>query len=153
MAWAWGGPLAAAPQPAAPQPAAPIPVIIDTDIGDDIDDAFALAVALGIRGSRSSASPLRGGDTRTRTLLVRRLLAAMRREDVVVAQGPATPNRVRFTQKQWALGATDTTPAPDAIEFIRAQVRKRPGAITLLALAPLSNVGRWRRPTLRSCTG
>ena len=135
-----GGPLAAAPQPAAPQPAAPIPVIIDTDIGDDIDDAFALAVALGDPRLEVIGITTAWGDTRTRTLLVRRLLAAMRREDVVVAQGPATPNRVRFTQKQWALGATDTTPAPDAIEFIRAQVRKRPGAITLLALAPLSNV-------------
>jgi inosine-uridine nucleoside N-ribohydrolase len=52
---------------------------------------------------------------------------------------------VPFTQKKWATGATDTTPAPDAIEFIRAQVHKRPGEITLIALAPLSNVEALQR--------
>jgi inosine-uridine nucleoside N-ribohydrolase len=118
----------------------PVPVIIDTDIGDDIDDAFALAIALTDPRLEVIGITTAWGDTRTRTLLVRRLLAALGRADVTVAQGPSTPNAIRFTQKQWALGAADTTPAPDAIEFIRAQVRKRPGVITLIALAPLSNI-------------
>jgi inosine-uridine nucleoside N-ribohydrolase len=118
----------------------PQPVIIDTDIGDDIDDAFALAVALADPRLKVIGITTAWGDTRTRTLLVRRLLATLGRLDVVVAQGPATPNAVPFTQRQWALGATDTSPAPDAIDFIRAQVRERPGTITLIALAPLSNI-------------
>jgi inosine-uridine nucleoside N-ribohydrolase len=63
----------------------------------------------------------------------------------MVAQGPATANAVPFTQSKWALGATDTSPAPDAIEFIRAQARKRPGEITLIALAPLSNIEALQR--------
>jgi len=37
---------AAAATTAAPARSGPQPVIIDTDVGDDIDDAFALAVAL-----------------------------------------------------------------------------------------------------------
>ena len=38
---------AAAPAAAAPTATVPpLPVIIDTDVGDDIDDAFALAIAL-----------------------------------------------------------------------------------------------------------
>jgi inosine-uridine nucleoside N-ribohydrolase len=64
---------------------------------------------------------------------------------VVVAQGPATQGKAPFTQKKWAMGAIDTTPAPDAIEFIRQQVRKRPGEITLIALAPLSNIEALQR--------
>lgn len=116
------------------------PVIIDTDVGDDIDDAFALAVALNDPRLDVIGITTAWGDTRTRTLLVRRLLATMGRQNVVVAQGPATPNSTPFTQKNWAMRASDTTPAPDAVDFIRDQVRKRPGEITLIALAPLSNI-------------
>ena len=117
-----------------------MPVIIDTDVGDDIDDAFALAIALQDPHLEVIGVTTAWGDTRTRTLLVRRLLASLGRQDVVVAQGPATANAVPFTQKNWALGANDTSSAPDAIEFLREQAHKRPGEITLIALAPLSNV-------------
>jgi inosine-uridine nucleoside N-ribohydrolase len=128
-------------EPLAAAPATPAqPVIIDTDVGDDIDDAFALAVALQDARLNVIGITTAWGDTRTRVLLVRRLLATLGRKDVVVAQGPETPNTVPFTQKKWASGAVDTTPATDAIEFIRNQVRKRPGEITLIALAPLSNI-------------
>ena len=118
----------------------PEPVIIDTDVGDDIDDAFALAIALHDPKLQVIGITTAWGDTWTRTLLVRRLLATLGRKDVVVAQGPETPNNVPFTQKKWAEGATDRTPPPDAIEFIRDQVNRRPGQITLIALAPLSNI-------------
>jgi inosine-uridine nucleoside N-ribohydrolase len=130
------GPLAAAAPPAA----RPQPVIIDTDVGDDIDDAFALALALADPRLEVVGVTTAWGDTRTRVLLVRRLLAAVGRADVIVAQGPATANAVPFTQKRWALGAADASPAPDAVEFIRAQTARRPGEITLIALAPLSNL-------------
>lgn len=120
--------------------AMPEPVIIDTDVGDDIDDAFALAIALHDPRLQVIGITTAWGDTWTRTLLVRRLLATLGRKDVVVAQGPKTPNNVPFTQKKWAEGATDRTPPPDAIEFIRDQVNRRPGQITLIALAPLSNI-------------
>jgi inosine-uridine nucleoside N-ribohydrolase len=121
------------------------PVIIDTDIGDDIDDAFALTIALLDPRLEVLGVTTAWGDTRTRTLLVRRLLATLGRRDVPVAQGPATPDVVPFTQRKWALGATDTSAAPDAIEFIRDQAQRRPGQITLVALAPLSNVEALQR--------
>src|SRR5580692_9677206 len=120
--------------------AVPEPVIIDTDVGDDIDDAFALALALHDPRLQVIGITTAWGDTWTRTLLVRRLLATLGRKDVVVAEGPKTPNNVPFTQKKWAEGASDRTPPPDAIEFIRDQVNRRPGQITLIALAPLSNI-------------
>jgi inosine-uridine nucleoside N-ribohydrolase len=118
----------------------PLPVIIDTDVGDDIDDAFALAIALQDPRLEVIGVTTAWGDTHTRALLVRRLLAALGRRDVMVAQGPATTSTVPFTQRKWALGATDTSPAPDAIEFISEQAHKRHTQVTLLALAPLSNL-------------
>ena len=132
--------VAATPVAATSVAASPEPVIIDTDVGDDIDDAFALAVALQDPRLKVIGITTAWGDTWTRTLLVRRLLASLGRTDVVVAQGPQTPNNVPFTQRHWAEGATDKSPAPDAIEFIRDQVNRRPGEITLIALAPLSNI-------------
>jgi len=128
------GVVAAAPAPR------PIPVIIDTDIGDDIDDAFAISLALSDPRIEVVGITTGWGDTRTRVLLVRRLLASMGRTDVPGAQGPATPNTTPFTQKKWAVGAADQSPAPDAVDFIRAQAAKRPGEITLVALAPMTNV-------------
>jgi inosine-uridine nucleoside N-ribohydrolase len=121
------------------------PVIIDTDIGDDIDDAFAVTIALLDPRLEVLGIITAWGDTRTRTLLVRRLLATLGRRDVPVAQGPATPDVVPFTQRKWALEATDTSAAPDAIEFIREQTQRRPGQITLIALAPLSNIEALQR--------
>jgi inosine-uridine nucleoside N-ribohydrolase len=132
------GAAAEAAAPTAPVP--PLPVIIDTDVGDDIDDAFALAIALQDPRLEVLGVTTAWGDTRTRVLLVRRLLTTLGRPEVVVAQGPATANTVPFTQKKWALGATDTSPAPDAVEFLSEQAHKRPARITLLALAPLSNI-------------
>ena len=124
--------------PAATVP--PLPVIIDTDVGDDIDDAFALAIALQDPRLEVLGVTTAWGDTHLRVLLGRRLLATLGRRDVVVAQGPATASTVPFTQRKWALGASDTSPAPDAIEFISEQAHKRPAKVTLLALAPLSNI-------------
>src|SRR4029077_20120926 len=80
------------------------PVIIDTDIGDDIDDAFALTIALLDRRLEVLGVTTAWGDTRTRTLLVRRLLATLDRRDVPVAQGAVTQDAVPFTQRKWALG-------------------------------------------------
>jgi len=128
--------------PALAAPAAParLPVVIDTDVGDDIDDAFALVLALSDPRLDVIGITTAWGDTHTRALLVRRLLATLGRTDVPVAEGPPTPSSVPFTQRQWALGALDQSPAPDAVEFLRAIAARRPGEITLVALAPLTNL-------------
>src|SRR5260370_35148451 len=70
-----------------PTPALPEKVIIDTDIGDDIDDAFAIALAL-----RSPELQILGitttfGDTETRPKLLNRFLPAAGRPQKPVPQG------------------------------------------------------------------
>src|SRR5437868_6839058 len=72
----------------AQQPPPPkIPVLLDTDIGDDIDDALALALVLSspeleLRGVTTVA-----GDAHTRALIVCRFLHAAGRKEVPVASG------------------------------------------------------------------
>jgi purine nucleosidase len=123
-------------------PRPPEKVIIDTDIGDDIDDAFAVALAL-----RSPELDIRGisttfGDTETRAKLLDRLLGEAGRADIAVAVGTPTRPRTEFTQRRYAEGGRFRRPShPSAVDFILDQIRRHPGEITLVAIGPLGNVG------------
>ena len=118
-----------------------VPILFDTDIGDDIDDAFALALLL--------ASPevdLRGvttafGDTQTRALLACRMLHAAGRKDVPVAAG--RPNNVAARgQMKFGVPMPGVRPPEKepAVEFLYRQLKAHPGELTLLAVGPLTNV-------------
>src|ERR1700751_6090683 len=69
------------------QAAEPQLVILDTDIGDDIDDGFALARALQSPELRILGVTTTYGDTELRARLVDRYLAAVGRSDIPVAAG------------------------------------------------------------------
>ena len=121
-------------------------VIVDTDIGDDIDDAFALALVLASPEFEVLGISTAWGDTMLRVRLVQRLLAELGRGDIPVAQGIATESRTPFTQARWARrGAVSVAGAqravPSSVDFLLDRIRRHPGEITLLALGPLSNLG------------
>lgn len=126
----------------APTPEKPEKIIIDTDIGDDIDDAFAVAMAL-----RSPELQILGisttfGDTQTRAKLLDRLLGEAGRSDIPVAAGTPTPVRGTFTQLRYAEGGHFARKThPGAVDFILDQIHRYPGEITLVAIGPLINVG------------
>lgn len=125
---------------AAPPASAPQLAILDTDIGDDIDDAFALALAL-----RSPELQILGittafGDTELRARLVDRYLAAVGRKDIPVAAGLPTPHDNVFTQAAYARREPERK-HPDGVAFLLDQIRAHPGQITLIAIGPLANVG------------
>jgi purine nucleosidase len=117
-------------------------VIIDTDIGDDIDDAFAIALAL-----RSPELEILGvtttfGDTETRAKLVDRFLGEAGRPDIVVAAGSVTHATNSLTQHLYAeRGLFAKTSHPAAVDYILSQIQKYPDQITLIAIGPLMNVG------------
>ncbi len=141
-------------------------VILDTDIGDDIDDAFALALVL-----RSPEIDLLGitttyGDTELRVKLVQRFLAEADcpfERLLPVVPGLPTPHENVFTQSAYARQESHRAcggPAPgnlgdlmkdkkiweneskrhDAAGFILRKIRQFPGQITLIAIGPLTNV-------------
>jgi purine nucleosidase len=125
--------------PATPQAVAS-KVIFDTDIGDDIDDAYALGFLLRSPEVRVLGVTTAFEDTHLRARLATRFLNAAGRGDVPVYEGPKTAGKSHFTQSKWAEGSPDRT-YPDAIEFVLDTIRKNPGQITLVAVAPLTNVG------------
>jgi purine nucleosidase len=115
-------------------------VIFDTDIGDDIDDAYALGLLLRSPEVQVVGVTTAFEDTHMRARLAARFLSAAGRGDVPVYEGPKTAEAKHFTQKKWAQEAADRS-FPDAIEFVLDTIRKNPGQITLVAVAPLTNVG------------
>ncbi len=115
-------------------------VIFDTDIGDDIDDAYALGLLLRSPEVQVLGVTTAFEDTHLRARLAARFLSAAGRGDVPVYEGPKTAAAAHFTQREWAEGTADRT-FPDAVEFVLDTIRKNPGEITLVAVAPLTNVG------------
>jgi len=121
-------------------------VIVDTDIGDDIDDAFALALVLASPEFEVLGISTAWGDTALRLRLVQRLLAELGRGDIPVARGIATESRTPFTQARWAQRGSPSvagTPraVPSSVDFLLDSIRRHPNQITLLALGPLTNLG------------
>lgn len=138
-----GGPvLAAAPLASSAAAPAPIKIIIDTDVGDDIDDSFALAWALANPRFEVVAITSAWGDTTLRDRMIRRILATMGREGIPIGHGRATQNRTVFTQRHWAEAASPLArPPTDATALMTEKIRRHPGKIVLVALAPLTNIG------------
>ncbi len=116
-------------------------IIIDTDIGDDVDDAFALALAV-----RSPELQILGvtttfGDTETRAKVTDRFLAEVGRAEIPVLAGKATTSKMPMSQRRYAENHYAKLSHGDAVEFLLAQIRKYPGEITFIAIGPLINVG------------
>ena len=120
--------------------AAPQKVIIDTDIGDDIDDAFAVALALSSQRVQVLGVTTAWGNTRLRARLAERLLTETGHASIPVSAGVETRSSNSFTQQKWAEQSPDRK-WPDAVSFVLDQIRGNPGQITLICIAPLSNIG------------
>ena len=131
----------ASPPQTAAKPAASHTVIIDTDIGDDVDDAFAVGLALQSPELKIAGISTAWGNTPLRVRLVRRLLSETRHAEIPVAEGIATKSPSLFTQARWAeRGPTSESPI-QAVDFLLQQIAARPGQITLVAIGPLTNIG------------
>src|SRR5271154_4132250 len=83
-------PSPAKAQAAAPKLESPQLVWLDTDIGDDIDDAFALGLILRSPDLRLLGISTAFGDTETRARIVDRFLAATHAQGIPVAAGVRT---------------------------------------------------------------
>jgi purine nucleosidase len=130
-------------QTAAPTESAPQLVIIDTDIGDDVDDAFAVALALQSPELKILGITAAWGNTPLRAKLVARFLQETGRTDIPIAIGtekyPAK-GKLTLSQAKYAERGPDRT-SPAAVDFLLAQIRQHPGEITLIAIGPETNIG------------
>jgi inosine-uridine nucleoside N-ribohydrolase len=130
--------------PAAAQPVR-TKIVLDTDIGTDIDDAWALGYVLKSPSFQLLGVTIGDGDTAARARLACKLLFRLGRTDVPVAVGRATPaipaDRIDY-QFAWAEDFHEYAPvAAPAVQFLADVIRRNPNQITLVAVGPLHNIG------------
>jgi purine nucleosidase len=123
-------------------------IILDTDLamgapGSDIDDGFALALAVADPDLSLELVTTVGGnsDVDTSTRLTTDLLRVLGRPDVPVVRGAARP----LNPALWRGAGADSAAAEDggmryAAAGIVRRVMAEPGELTLVAIGPLTNV-------------
>jgi inosine-uridine nucleoside N-ribohydrolase len=124
-----------------------IKVLFDTDIGNDIDDAVALAYLLTQPRCELLGIITVTGEPHKRAEMASALCRAAGRPDIPIYPGAAealvTEQRQAYAPQHGVLGdqprATEF-PRGEAIEFMRRTIRANPGEVTLLAVGPLTNV-------------
>jgi purine nucleosidase len=123
-------------------------IVLDTDLamgapGSDIDDGFALALAVADPGLALELVTTVGGNTDvdTATRLSTDLLQLLGRSDVPVVRGAAGPLNPRLRRPERSHAApVGAAAGPSAAAEIVARVMAEPGQLTLVAIGPLTNV-------------
>ena len=123
---------------------APVPVqkvILDTDIGDDIDDAYALALVTSLPEANIIGVTTTFRATDKRAELAAKLLSVMGRPDIPVYPGRRTGNGIG-RQYEWASGFRSPALKNDAAaDFMAREIARAPGEITLIGIGALTNIG------------
>lgn len=123
-------------------------LFLDTDIGDDIDDAWALAACISHPGIELAGVTTVHGDTEVRAALARLLLKRAHVEAEVVAGTRDTFDRIVLLQRPCYADALDPGEAElkkgrtDAIAFM-AETAREHDELVLCAIGPLTNVARF----------
>jgi purine nucleosidase len=126
-------------------------IILDTDIGTDVDDILALTLALNSPELELLAVTTAYGDTRLRAKLTHQVLSMAGAAQIPVAAGATTS--LTGERPVWWPGHegrnSNAHKVPDtvigdqsAVECLLETVRAHPGEVTIVALAPLVNLAQ-----------
>lgn len=121
-------------------------ILLDTDIGSDIDDAVALAYLLA-----QPQCELLGITTVTGEPVKRAMMASaqckLAGKNIPIYPGAAEPLIIQQRQPQAPQAAKlarweheTRFPTGEAVEFLRHTIRAHPGEITLFTIGPLTNI-------------
>lgn len=126
-----------------------VPVILDTDLGSDVDDAFALALAVASPELELVAITTVGQDAEDRAWMVCRFLTQVGIKQMPVAFGaPPQPKgpidwQIQYRRHPAAIFNRTLKPLKEsAVDLMARHFKQRPGEITLLCIGPLTNVAR-----------
>lgn len=123
-------------------------ILLDTDIGSDIDDAVCLAYLLANPNCHLLGITTVTGEPVKRAQMASALCKIAGREDIPIYPGAADPIIVPLRQTRAPQAAVldrwphqSDFPRGEAVEFLRRTIRAHPGEVTLLAIGPLTNIG------------
>ncbi len=121
-------------------------LLLDTDIGSDIDDAVCLAYLLANPACQLLGITTVTGEGQSRAAMASALCQVTGR-DVPIFPGREYPLLIEQRQPRAAQAAAldrwphvSNFPTGQAVEFLRATIRANPGEVTLLAIGPMTNV-------------
>lgn len=135
-------------------------VILDTDIGDDIDDAIALALAVNRPEIDLVGVVTTYRNTRLRSKIALALLDGWDRMDVPVCNGCDDPLKQAYFYFPFEKRDENGKPiighydeymeafqerSESGLEFMANAVRENPNEITLVAVGPLTNVAKFKQ--------
>lgn len=127
----------------------PEKLILDTDIGTDVDDAWALSLCLATKELDLLGVTLVHADLDTRARIALKLLKLIRRLDVPVYKG-LSKTLTEGARLYWAgHEGTETDfsdvacllPKDGGVDFIIDSARKHRESLTVCSIGPLTNVG------------
>ena len=120
-----------------------IPVILDTDIGEDIDDTWALGFLLQCPEFDVKLITTATDDTVIKAKLIAKFLEIARRTDIPIGIGPSE-NRKEGKQYSWIkdyeLSDYSGTVYENGMEALCSTIMESSDPITLIAIGPLGTV-------------
>jgi purine nucleosidase len=126
-----------------------IPVILDTDIGSDVDDAFALALVLASPELELRGVTTVGKQAEDRAWMVCRFLTHSQSRAVPVAFGrEEQPTydvdwQIQYRRHPGVIFNRTCRPLKvSAVEFLYQQLKADPGNITIITVGPLTNIAQ-----------
>ena len=123
-------------------------ILLDTDIGNDIDDSVCLAYLLCQKHCDLLGITTVSGEPVIRAMLASAICKAAGKDRIPIYPGAANP--LLTPQKQPAARQSKYLdrwphetefPEGGAIEFMRRTIKANPGEVTLLGIGPLTNIG------------
>ena len=130
-----------------------LPVWLDTDIGNDIDDAVALAYLLRQPRCHLAGVSTVTGPVEDRSRMVAAVTAAAGRREVPIYSGysevlsgrgqPDAPQAVTLTDEERSRSFPADPEA--ALEALLTAARAYPGELTLLSVGPMTNIAQFFR--------
>ncbi len=128
-------------------PTVPEKLLLDTDIGSDIDDAVCLAYLLANPACELLGITTVTGNTTQRARLASALCRAAGKEAVPIFPGRTQPLTIPQKQPQVPQAAAlerwphaTGFPRGEAVAFLRRTIRAHPGEVTLLGIGPMTNI-------------
>ena len=130
--------------PAFAQAKSPIPVIYDTDLGEDIDDTWALCFLLNSPEVDLKLVTTGFGNAEAKVKLVAKILTEMGRDDIPIAIGQSTggwaPNYIDWA-KDFDVSRYRGKIYEDGIEkMVEMIMADRTGRLAVFAMGPLQNI-------------
>lgn len=129
-------------------------ILLDTDMGSDVDDALCLLLALAAPGVELAGVTTVAGDTRLRARIARKLLDLAEQHDIPVWAGEGTPlsaenkffahgseGRGIFADGDGESGTAIEISGEDAVAAMAEDLRAHPDT-EVVAIGPMTNLAR-----------